>query len=102
MRLVDAVQYRARVEDLRFRHDHPPPLDVGDARRQPADVLLLAGGGKTKGSYNLAGIIQTRSLDALIEKIDGGRDQRKELTVGLPRVRPRLPRRSLLGAAMVQ
>ena len=40
IRLIDAVQYRARVEILRFRHDDPAPEHVADAGRQPAAVSL--------------------------------------------------------------
>ncbi|MGY4475992.1 microcin C transport system substrate-binding protein [Bradyrhizobium sp. USDA 3364] len=42
-RLVDAVQYRAPGGRLRFRHDHAALQLLGDARRQHATVLLLAG-----------------------------------------------------------
>ena len=43
IRLIDAVQYRARVEDFRFRRDHRAHEHVGDAGRWPAGVLLVAG-----------------------------------------------------------
>ncbi len=45
IRLVDAVQYRARVEDFDFDMTDDAPQHVADAGRQPASVLLLAGGG---------------------------------------------------------
>src|SRR5919204_3109563 len=66
-RLVDAVQYRARVEDFdfdmtiqRFSMSATP----GDSMRS----FFSSQAAKTKGSYNLAGI-ESPALDALIEKI---------------------------------
>ena len=44
IRLIDAVQYRARVEAFRFRHDDDAPEHVADAGRQPAAVLHVARG----------------------------------------------------------
>lgn len=77
-RLVDAVQYRARVEDFdfdmtiqRFSMSATP----GDAMRS----YFSSQAAKTKGSYNLAGI-ESPALDALIEKIMAA-DSREELTV---------------------
>ncbi|MCP4614980.1 MAG: ABC transporter substrate-binding protein [Bradyrhizobium sp.] len=77
-RLVDAVQYRARVEDFdfdmtiqRFSMSATP----GDSMRS----FFSSQAAKTKGSYNLAGI-ESPALDALIEKIIAA-DSREELTV---------------------
>jgi len=77
LRLVDAVQYRARVEDFdfdmtiqRFSMSATP----GDAMRP----FFSSQAAKTKGSYNLAGI-ESPALDALIEKILAA-DSREELT----------------------
>ena len=53
----------------------------------------------TKGSYNLAGIASP-AIDALIEKIIGA-DNRGRSDHRVPRLRPGVPRRALLGAAMV-
>jgi microcin C transport system substrate-binding protein len=77
-RLVDAVQYRARVEDFdfdmtmqRFSFSATP----GDSMRP----FFSSPAAKTKGSYNLAGI-SNPAIDALIEKIIGA-NGRHELTV---------------------
>ncbi|ANW04624.1 extracellular solute-binding protein [Bradyrhizobium icense] len=77
-RLVDAVQYRARVEDFdfdmtitRFSMSTTP----GDAMR----AFFSSHAAKTKGSYNLAGI-ESPAIDALIEKIIAA-ETRAELTV---------------------
>ncbi|WBL78253.1 extracellular solute-binding protein [Bradyrhizobium xenonodulans] len=76
-RLVDAVQYRARVEDFdfdmtiqRFSMSATP----GDPMRAFFSSQVAA----TKGSYNLAGI-SSPAIDALIEKIMSA-DSREELT----------------------
>jgi len=77
LRLVDAVQYRARVEDFDFDMTverfslSPTP---GDGMRPFFSSQAAA----TKGSYNLAGIASP-VLDALIEKIIGA-DTRADLT----------------------
>lgn len=77
-RLVDAVQYRARVEDFdfdmtmqRFSFSATP----GDSMRP----FFSSQAAKTKGSYNLAGIANP-AIDALIEKIIGA-NSRQELTI---------------------
>jgi microcin C transport system substrate-binding protein len=77
LRIVDAVQYRARVEDFdfdmtveRFSMSATP----GDAMRPYFSSQAAA----TKGSYNLAGIASP-VLDALIERIIAA-DNRAELT----------------------
>jgi microcin C transport system substrate-binding protein len=76
-RLVDAVQYRARVEDFdfdmtitRFSMSTTP----GDSMR----AYFSSSSAKTKGSYNLAGI-ENPAIDALIEKMIAA-DTRAELT----------------------
>jgi microcin C transport system substrate-binding protein len=78
LRLVDPVQYRARVEDFdfdmtieRFSMSATP----GDGMR-PFFSSQAAG---TKGSYNLAGIADP-VIDALIEQILAA-DNRADLTV---------------------
>ncbi|MGX1101839.1 MULTISPECIES: extracellular solute-binding protein [Bradyrhizobium] len=77
-RLVDAVQYRARVEDFdfdmtmqRFSFSATP----GDSMRP----FFSSHAAKTKGSYNLAGIANP-AIDVLIEKIIGA-NGRHELTI---------------------
>jgi microcin C transport system substrate-binding protein len=77
LRIVDPVQYRARVEDFdfditveRFSMSATP----GDAMRPFFSSQAAA----TKGSYNLAGIASP-AIDALIEKIIGA-DNRTDLT----------------------
>lgn len=78
VRLVDAVQYRARQDDFdfdmtiqRFSMSATP----GDAMRS----YLSSQVANTKGSYNLAGIASP-AIDAMIEKIMAA-DSREELTV---------------------
>ena len=77
IRQIDAVQYRARVEDFDF--------DVTTERLSmsatPGDSVrpyFSSQAAATKGSYNLAGIANP-AIDALIEKIIGA-DDRVELT----------------------
>jgi len=67
LRLVDAVQYRARVEDFDFDMTVERPsitATPGDAMRPTFTSQAAA----TKGSYNLAGIADP-VIDALIDKI---------------------------------
>lgn len=78
VRLVDAVQYRARQEDFdfdmtiqRFSMSATP----GDAMRSFFSSQVA----NTKGSYNLAGVASP-AIDAIIEKIMAA-DSREELTV---------------------
>ncbi|QIP02769.1 extracellular solute-binding protein [Bradyrhizobium symbiodeficiens] len=78
IRLVDAVQYKARQEDFdfdmtiqRFSMSATP----GDAMRAFFSSQVAA----TKGSYNLAGVASP-AIDAMIEKIMAA-DSREELTV---------------------
>ncbi|MGY3695221.1 microcin C transport system substrate-binding protein [Bradyrhizobium sp. USDA 3240] len=77
-RLVDAVQYRARVEDF----DFDMTMERFSASATPGDSMrpfFSSQAAKTKGSYNLAGIANP-AIDALIEKIIGA-NNRHELTV---------------------
>lgn len=77
LRLVDAVQYRARVEDFDFDVTvERPPISAtpGDSMRPTFSSQAAA----TKGSYNLAGVTDP-VIDALIEKILAV-DTRAELT----------------------
>ncbi|MBR0873780.1 ABC transporter substrate-binding protein [Bradyrhizobium tropiciagri] len=77
-RLVDAVQYRARVEDF----DFDMTMQRFSSSATPGDSMrpfFSSQAAKTKGSYNLAGIANP-AIDALIEKIIGAND-RKELTI---------------------
>src|SRR3984957_2750845 len=78
LRVVDPVQYRARVEDFdfdlamsRFSMSATP----GDGMRPFFSSQAAA----TKGSYNMAGIASP-VIDALLEKIIGA-DSRPDLTV---------------------
>lgn len=67
LRMVDAVQYRARTEDFDFDMtvSRLPALTVpGDSFR----AYFSSQSAKTKGSYNFAGIADP-VVDALIEKI---------------------------------
>jgi microcin C transport system substrate-binding protein len=78
LRIVDAVQYRARVEDF----DFDMTIERFTMSATPGDGLrpfFSSQAAKTKGSYNLAGIANP-AIDALIEKIIGA-DNRADLTV---------------------
>src|SRR6195952_5317454 len=77
IRLVDAVQYRARVEDFDFDVAIERPsisATPGDSMRPTFSSQAAA----TKGSYNIAGIADP-VIDALIQKILAA-DTRAELT----------------------
>ena len=76
-RLVDAVQYRARVEDF----DFDMAMERFSMSATPGDGMRSFFSSKvanTKGSYNLAGIASP-VIDALIEKIIAA-DSRADLT----------------------
>ncbi len=78
LRLVDPVQYRARVEDF----DFDMTIERFSMSATPGDAMrpfFSSQAAKTKGSYNLAGIASP-AVDALIEKIIGA-DNRADLTV---------------------
>src|SRR6202011_2238689 len=78
VRFVDAVQYRARVEDFDFDmtiENFSLSATPGDAMRPFFSSQAAA----TKGSYNLAGIANP-AIDALIEKIIGA-NTRADLTI---------------------
>ena len=77
LRIVDAVQYRARVEDF----DFDMTMERFSASATPGDSMrpfFSSQAAATKGSYNLAGIASP-AIDALIEKIIGA-DNRADLT----------------------
>jgi microcin C transport system substrate-binding protein len=77
-RLIDAVQYRARLEDF----DFDMTIERFSLSATPGDALrtfFTSQAAKTKGSYNLAGIASP-AIDALIEKILAA-DTRADLTV---------------------
>jgi microcin C transport system substrate-binding protein len=76
-RLVDAVQYRARVEDF----DFDMTIERFSMSATPGDGMrpfFSSQAAATKGSYNLAGIASP-AIDALIERIIGAQS-RAELT----------------------
>jgi microcin C transport system substrate-binding protein len=76
-RLIDAVQYRARVEDF----DFDISMERFSASATPGDSMrpfFSSQAAATKGSYNLAGITSP-AIDALIEKIIAA-ETRAELT----------------------
>src|SRR6201747_1007590 len=78
LRVVDPVQYRARVEDF----DFDMTIERFSMSATPGDAMrpfFSAQAAKTKGSYNLAGI-ENPAIDALIEKIIAA-NSRAELTV---------------------
>ena len=77
LRLVDPVQYRARVEDF----DFDISIERFSMSATPGDALrpfFSSQAAQTKGSYNLAGIANP-AIDALIEQIIGA-DNRADLT----------------------
>jgi microcin C transport system substrate-binding protein len=78
IRMVDAVQYRARVEDF----DFDMTISRFSMSATPGDGMrpfFSSQAAKTKGSYNLAGIASP-AIDVLIEKIIGA-DNRADLTI---------------------
>jgi microcin C transport system substrate-binding protein len=78
LRVVDAVQYRARVEDF----DFDMTIERFSMSATPGDGMrpfFSSQAAATKGSYNLAGIANP-AIDALIEKIIGA-NSRAELTI---------------------
>jgi microcin C transport system substrate-binding protein len=78
LRIVDAVQYRARVEDF----DFDMTMERFSASATPGDSMrpfFTSQAAATKGSYNLAGIVSP-AIDALIDKIIGA-DNRTDLTI---------------------
>jgi microcin C transport system substrate-binding protein len=78
LRIVDAVQYRARVEDF----DFDMTIERFSMSATPGDGMrpfFSAQAASTKGSYNLAGIASP-AIDAMIEKIIGA-DNRADLTI---------------------
>ena len=77
-RLIDAVQYRARVEDF----DFDMTMERFSTSATPGDSMrpfFTSQAANTKGSYNLAGI-SSPVIDALVEKIIAA-DSRAELTI---------------------
>jgi len=77
VRVVDPVQFRARVEDFDFDvtiERFTMPATPGDGMRP----FFSSQAARTKGSYNLAGI-ESPAIDALLEKIIGATN-RKDLT----------------------
>jgi microcin C transport system substrate-binding protein len=78
LRMVDPVQYRARLEDF----DFDMTIQRFSMSATPGDGMrpfFSSQAAKTKGSYNLAGIASP-AIDALIEKILGA-DSRADLTI---------------------
>jgi microcin C transport system substrate-binding protein len=78
LRVVDPVQYRARLEDF----DFDMTIERFSMSATPGDGMrpfFSSQAAATKGSYNLAGI-SNPAIDALIEKIIGA-DNRADLTV---------------------
>jgi microcin C transport system substrate-binding protein len=78
LRVVDPVQYRARLEDF----DFDMTIERFSMSATPGDGMrpfFSSQAAATKGSYNLAGIVNP-AIDALIEKIIGA-DNRADLTV---------------------
>jgi microcin C transport system substrate-binding protein len=77
LRLVDPVQYRARVEDF----DFDMTIERFSMSATPGDGMrpfFTSQAAKTKGSYNLAGIANP-AIDALIEQMLAA-DNRADLT----------------------
>jgi microcin C transport system substrate-binding protein len=77
VRMVDAVQYRARLEDF----DFDMTINRFSMSATPGDGMrpfFTSQAAQTKGSYNLAGIANP-AIDALVEKILGA-ENRADLT----------------------
>jgi microcin C transport system substrate-binding protein len=77
LRMVDAVQFRARVEDFDFDVT-TERLSISSTPGDSIRPTFTSQAAVTKGSYNLAGIVDP-VIDALIEKILAA-DTRAELT----------------------
>jgi microcin C transport system substrate-binding protein len=78
LRVVDPVQYRARVEDF----DFDMTIERFSMSATPGDAMrpfFSSQAAATKGSYNLAGIASP-AIDALIEQIIGA-NSRADLTI---------------------
>ena len=78
IRLIDAVQYRARVEDF----DFDMTIERLSMSATPGDSMrpyFSSQAAATKGSYNLAGVANP-AIDALVEKIIGA-ETRADLTI---------------------
>jgi len=78
IRLIDAVQFRARVEDF----DFDITIERLSLSSTPGDSLrpyFTSQAAATKGSYNLAGVANP-AIDALVERAIGAQS-RAELTV---------------------
>jgi microcin C transport system substrate-binding protein len=78
LRIVDPVQYRARVEDF----DFDMTIERFSMSATPGDTMrpfFSSQAAATKGSYNLAGIANP-AIDALLEKIIGA-NNRTDLTI---------------------
>jgi microcin C transport system substrate-binding protein len=78
LRVVDPVQYRARVEEF----DFDMTIERFSMSATPGDAMrpfFSSQAAATKGSYNLAGIANP-AIDTLIEKIIGA-ENRADLTV---------------------
>jgi microcin C transport system substrate-binding protein len=78
IRLVDAVQYRARLEDF----DFDMAMSRFSMSATPGDGMrpfFSSEAAATKGSYNMAGIASP-AIDTLIEKVIGA-NSRADLTV---------------------
>ena len=83
---------------FRFRHGDVALFHVGDARRRHAPVLLVAGR-RHQGLVQHGGHRQSRHR--CLDREDHRRRQPRRSHGGVPRLRPGVPRRALLGAAMV-
>ena len=98
IRLIDAVQYRARVESF----DFDVTIQRMSMSATPGDSLrpyFSSQAAATKGSYNLAGVANPGDRRAGREGDRRRNPRRSDLCV--PGARPGVPRRPLLGAAMV-
>ena len=83
---------------VRFRHDHRALQHVGDPGRRDAAVLLVAGR-RHQGILQPCRHRQSRHRRA--DRQDHRRRQPRRSDGGMPRLRPGVSRRPLLGPAMV-
>ncbi len=99
LRVVDPVQYRARVDNF----DFDVTVERMGFSSTPGDSLrtyFTSQAAKLKGSQNLAGIADP-AMDTLVDRIIAAKTSGRANRC-LPGARPRHPRRPLLDFALVQ
>ena len=100
LRIVDPVAIPAPARRLRFRHHGRALQLLRDAGRFAAQPIFPRRRRRPR-ARRTSPASPIRSIDALIDAVIAAKT-REELDRGLPRARPRLPRRALLDPALVQ